>query len=81
MGCFYYGLGTGKCDLFYEENESLNPEGADKEGYCLAEDGEDPSWCQSYEDADADDEVCDYCGEPLGFCAEDCETREEDFEE
>lgn len=28
-----------------------------------------------------DDEVCDYCGEPLGFCAVDCETREEDFEE
>lgn len=26
-------------------------------------------------------EVCDYCGEPLGFCAINCESLEEDFDE
>lgn len=78
MSCVYCGLGNGVCD-FWEEGSSLNPEGTDEEGYCIAEDDEDPSWCQSYEDAE--EEVCYYCGEPLGFCAEDCETREEDFEE
>ena len=28
-----------------------------------------------------DEEVCDYCGERLGFCAMDCETLDEEFEE
>jgi len=27
------------------------------------------------------EEVCDFCGEPLGFCFPDCETLMEDFEE
>lgn len=80
MSCIYYGLGNGICEL-WEEDFLLNPEGTDEEGYCTVEDDEDPSWCQSYENADEDEEVCDYCGEPLGFCAEDCETLEEDFEE
>jgi len=78
MGCVYCGLGNGICDL-WDEDSSLNPEGTDEKGYCIAEDDEDPSWCQSYEDAEED--ICDYCGEPLGFCAEDCETLEDDFEE
>ena len=26
-------------------------------------------------------DICDYCGEGLGFCASDCETLDPDFEE
>lgn len=84
MGCIYCGNLDGRCQLFdVHELSELNPEGADEQGFCCAEDDEDPSWCQSYESDgnDWDDEVCDYCGEPLGFCASDCETRDENFEE
>ena len=27
------------------------------------------------------EDICDYCGEELGFCAPDCETKDPDFEE
>lgn len=79
MTCAYSGLMSGMCEL-WEKGSSLNPEGADENGYCIAEDDEDPSWCQDHQEEE-DAEVCDYCGEPLGFCAEDCETLDEDFEE
>jgi hypothetical protein len=78
MGCIYNDF-NGVCS-FYDEDSSLNPEGCDSEGYCLADEDEDPSWCSDYQSV-YDEDVCDYCGEPLGFCSEDCETREKDFEE
>jgi len=79
MGCIYSDF-TGACQMWEKENLSLNPEGADEEGCCIAEDDPDPSWCQSFESDDGD-EICDYCGEKLGFCASDCETLKPDFEE
>jgi hypothetical protein len=79
MSCVYCGNLHGEC-LMWEEGSSLNPEGADDHGNCMADEDEDPTWCQSYESAE-DEDVCDYCGEPLGFCASDCETLDEDFEE
>jgi hypothetical protein len=33
----------------WEAGSSLNPEGADEEGFCTAEDDPDPSWCGGYE--------------------------------
>jgi hypothetical protein len=80
MGCVYCGNWKGECQMWDDDNDSLNPEGADEEGFCTASEDEDPSWCQSYESdgADEDDEeVCDECGEPLGFCASDCSERGE----
>ncbi len=76
MSCIYADLKDGTCNL-WEKDSPLNPEGANAdEGYCTAEDDEDPSWCQSFEDSNP--EVCDFCGEELGFCAADCEGREEE---
>jgi len=79
MGCIYSDLRDGKCQM-WEGDSSLDPEGCDEEGFCIAEDDPDPSWCQSFE-SNEPDEVCDYCGEELGFCALGCETLDPDFEE
>jgi hypothetical protein len=32
-------------------------------------------------DCGGDEEVCDYCGKPLGFCAIDCETKDPNYQE
>jgi len=77
--CVYMGNLHGECTL-WDADSTINPEAADAQGNCTADGDEDPTWCQSYEPMD-DDEVCDYCGEPLGFCADDCETLSDDFEE
>lgn len=68
MGCIYSNLRDGSCS-FWEEGSSLNPEGSDAEGFCIAEEDEDPSWCQSFES----DATCWNCGQFL----EDCECEED----
>jgi hypothetical protein len=68
---------NGFCGMDYDEDDELScPSSMDDNELCL-DDGEDKGCDEFF----VDDEVCDYCGEPLGFCASDCETRDADFEE
>jgi len=67
----------GKCTMW--DSVTGLPEGCDGEGICLVDEDPEPN-CLNFESI-YDDEVCDYCGEPLGFCAIDCETLDEEFEE
>ena len=64
---------NSQCGMFFSADDM--PSGCDENGMCLNE------WdteCSEYEN---EKEVCDYCGEELGFCALDCETSSPDFEE
>ena len=66
---------NGLCGCFDEDLEmDDNPSGCDEDGCCL---DEYDNGCSDYED---NLEVCDYCGNPLGFCAIDCESRLKDEE-
>ena len=67
----------GKCLMWDEDNPAAGPEGCDEFGVCIVDEDPDPN-CSSFESIY--DEVCDYCGEPLGFCSDDCETLMEGFE-
>ena len=49
MGCIYCGNWQGECQLWDEDEDDLNPEGADENGICTANEDPDPSLCQSYE--------------------------------
>lgn len=63
---------------FDEYDEDTWPSSMDEQGLCLDDGEERMIPCTEFF---VEEEVCDYCGEPLGFCAIDCETREPDFEE
>lgn len=83
-------------DLPADQQGDLPTACDEKKGYCNAEADDDPTWCseffsleemcpkcECYMDlCECDDfEVCDECGEELGFCAEDCPTQEEGYDE
>jgi len=58
MACRYnYDHLTHKCQMWSEEDKDHinSPEGADEEGYCTADEDEDPSWCGSYDSDGWDD--------------------------
>ena len=48
MGCIYNEFGTGKCQLF-DEDEGIERAGCDDEGFCICDDDPDPSYlCEDY---------------------------------
>lgn len=66
-GCLYSTF-TGGCTMWDEDNDVLNPAGADDVGNCMAEDDEDPTWC--------DDFACSVCRNDVCTCDDE---EEEDY--
>ena len=62
---------NGQCGYFNEDLDmDEQPSGCDEDGMCS---DEYDNGCDEY---DVDEDICDECGNPIGFCAPDCSERE-----